>query len=143
MREYCKCSVYDRMSTRPFLTVLEKKWITFQVLYALHRMHKLGICHGDIKVSLRLYNTLFSFSNLVILSFQICMFVTYFFVKCFCYPTSFAGGDHLPSTKSSRKGIMIYVYSSVKFYTIKWTYGRAFLGQSFRRWGWPLRCDGQ
>ncbi|XP_052743636.1 phosphoinositide 3-kinase regulatory subunit 4 [Bicyclus anynana] len=50
MREYCKCSVYDRMSTRPFLTVLEKKWITFQVLYALHRMHKLGICHGDVKL---------------------------------------------------------------------------------------------
>ncbi|KAJ8710173.1 hypothetical protein PYW07_009539 [Mythimna separata] len=50
MREYCKCSVYDRMSTRPFLTTLEKKWITFQVLYALHRMHKLGICHGDIKL---------------------------------------------------------------------------------------------
>ncbi|CAG4938820.1 unnamed protein product [Colias eurytheme] len=50
IREYCKCSVYDRMSTRPFLTVLEKKWITFQVLYALHRMHKLGICHGDIKL---------------------------------------------------------------------------------------------
>ncbi|CAK1543579.1 unnamed protein product [Leptosia nina] len=50
IREYCKCSVYDRMSTRPFLTVLEKKWITFQVLYTLHRMHKLGICHGDIKL---------------------------------------------------------------------------------------------
>ncbi|CAH0696333.1 unnamed protein product [Spodoptera exigua] len=50
MREYCKFSVYDRMSTRPFLTTLEKKWITFQVLYALHRMHKLGICHGDIKL---------------------------------------------------------------------------------------------
>ncbi|KAL0811870.1 hypothetical protein ABMA28_009292 [Loxostege sticticalis] len=50
MREYCKCSVYDRMSTRPFLTSLEKKWLTFQVLYALHRMHKLGICHGDIKL---------------------------------------------------------------------------------------------
>ncbi|XP_047506714.1 phosphoinositide 3-kinase regulatory subunit 4 isoform X2 [Pieris napi] len=50
IREYCKCSVYDRMSTRPFLTMLEKKWITFQVLHALHRMHKLGICHGDIKL---------------------------------------------------------------------------------------------
>ncbi|GBP54418.1 Phosphoinositide 3-kinase regulatory subunit 4 [Eumeta japonica] len=50
MREYCKCSVYDRMSTRPFLTQLEKKWITFQVLYALHCCHKLGICHGDIKL---------------------------------------------------------------------------------------------
>lgn len=61
MREYCKCSVYDRMSTRPFLTNLEKKWITFQVLYALHRMHKLGICHGDIKV--RSYCFLCSFRN--------------------------------------------------------------------------------
>lgn len=62
MREYCKCSVYDRMSTRPFLTVLEKKWITFQVLYALHRMHKLGICHGDIKV-------LYYFDNITMLFF--------------------------------------------------------------------------
>ncbi|XP_048484293.1 phosphoinositide 3-kinase regulatory subunit 4 [Plutella xylostella] len=50
MREYCKCSVYDRMSTRPFLTALERRWVTFQVLYALHRMHQLGICHGDIKL---------------------------------------------------------------------------------------------
>lgn len=50
MREYCKYSVYDRISTRPFLTTLEKKWITFQVLYAMHRMHKIGICHGDIKL---------------------------------------------------------------------------------------------
>lgn len=50
MREYVKYSLYDRMSTRPFLTQLEKKWITFQILYALHQCHKLGICHGDIKL---------------------------------------------------------------------------------------------
>lgn len=50
MREYVKYSLYDRISTRPFLSVLEKKWITFQVLYALYQCHKLGICHGDIKV---------------------------------------------------------------------------------------------
>lgn len=50
MREYVKHSLYDRMSTRPFLTSLEKKWITFQVLCALHQCHRQKICHGDIKV---------------------------------------------------------------------------------------------
>lgn len=52
MREYVKHSLYDRVSTRPFLTSLEKKWITFQVLCALHQCHRQKICHGDIKVSL-------------------------------------------------------------------------------------------
>lgn len=51
MREYVKHSLYDRVSTRPFLTSLEKKWITFQVLCALHQCHRQKICHGDIKVS--------------------------------------------------------------------------------------------
>ncbi|KAJ8665411.1 hypothetical protein QAD02_007073 [Eretmocerus hayati] len=50
MREYVKYSLYDRISTRPFLSNLEKKWITFQVLYALHQAHKFGVCHGDIKL---------------------------------------------------------------------------------------------
>lgn len=51
MREYVKHSLYDRVSTRPFLTSLEKKWITFQVLCALHQCHRQKICHGDIKVN--------------------------------------------------------------------------------------------
>uniref|UniRef100_A0A0C9R475 non-specific serine/threonine protein kinase n=1 Tax=Fopius arisanus TaxID=64838 RepID=A0A0C9R475_9HYME len=50
MREYVKYSLYDRISTRPFLSIIEKKWITFQVLYALHQAHKFGVCHGDIKL---------------------------------------------------------------------------------------------
>lgn len=50
MREYVKHSLYDRVSTRPFLTATEKKWITFQVLCALHQCHKQKICHGDIKL---------------------------------------------------------------------------------------------
>ena len=66
-REYVKCSLYDRISTRPFLSPIEKKWIAFQVLYAVHQCHKLGVinfpfftrmililylkvCHGDIKL---------------------------------------------------------------------------------------------
>ncbi|XP_046685549.1 phosphoinositide 3-kinase regulatory subunit 4-like [Homalodisca vitripennis] len=50
MRGYIKYSLYDRISTRPFLTSLEKKWIAFQLLYALHQCHRLGICHGDVKL---------------------------------------------------------------------------------------------
>lgn len=50
VREFVKYSLYDRISTRPFLTNIEKRWITFQILYALHQCHKVGICHGDIKL---------------------------------------------------------------------------------------------
>lgn len=32
VREYVKHSLYDKVSTRPFLTILEKRWITFQVI---------------------------------------------------------------------------------------------------------------
>lgn len=51
VREYIRHSLYDRISTRPFLTIVEKQWITFQLLYALHQCHKERICHGDIKVN--------------------------------------------------------------------------------------------
>ncbi|XP_050537002.1 phosphoinositide 3-kinase regulatory subunit 4 [Daktulosphaira vitifoliae] len=50
MREYVKYSLYDRISTRPFLTLTEKKFIAFQILFALRQCHTLGVCHGDIKL---------------------------------------------------------------------------------------------
>lgn len=43
MREYVKYNLYDRISTRPFLAPIEKKWIAFQILYALHQCHKVGV----------------------------------------------------------------------------------------------------
>jgi phosphoinositide-3-kinase regulatory subunit 4 len=64
VREYVKHSLYDRMSTRPFLTTIEKKWITFQVLCALHQCHKQKICHGDIKLE----NILITSWNWILLS---------------------------------------------------------------------------
>lgn len=64
MREYVKHSLYDRVSTRPFLSVTEKKWITFQVLCALHQCHKQKICHGDIKLE----NILITSWNWILLS---------------------------------------------------------------------------
>jgi phosphoinositide-3-kinase regulatory subunit 4 len=42
--------VFERpCSTRPFLTSIEKTWITFQLLKAIERCHFYGICHGDLK----------------------------------------------------------------------------------------------
>lgn len=43
MREYVKYSLYDRISTRPFLTMIEKKFIAFQILFALRQCHTLGV----------------------------------------------------------------------------------------------------
>ncbi|KAJ1980792.1 Serine/threonine-protein kinase [Dimargaris xerosporica] len=48
-RQYIYASLYDRISTRPFLQPIEKRWITFQLLCGVRDIHQLGICHGDIK----------------------------------------------------------------------------------------------
>ena len=50
VRQYVKDNLYDRISTRPFLLNIEKKWIAFQLLLAIQQAHKHGICHGDIKL---------------------------------------------------------------------------------------------
>jgi len=50
IRQYVKYSLYDRLSTRPFLSTVEKKWLAFQLLLAVDQVHKLGVCHGDIKL---------------------------------------------------------------------------------------------
>ncbi|KAF3385143.1 Serine/threonine-protein kinase ppk19 [Penicillium rolfsii] len=49
VRQYIHSSLYDRMSTRPFLEDIEKKWIAFQLLCALRDSHSLDVFHGDIK----------------------------------------------------------------------------------------------
>jgi len=50
IRQFVKYTVYDRLSTRPFLTLIEKKWIGFQLMAAVDQAHGLGVCHGDIKL---------------------------------------------------------------------------------------------
>lgn len=49
VRQYFASNLYDRICSRPFLTMIEKKWIAFQILRALEQSHSKGICHGDIK----------------------------------------------------------------------------------------------
>lgn len=49
VRAYVHSSLKERMTTRPFLTVLERKWLTFQLLTALQQCESVGLVHGDIK----------------------------------------------------------------------------------------------
>lgn len=49
MRQYLYSSLYDRMSTRPFLEDIEKKWLAFQLLQAIRDAHAQRVYHGDIK----------------------------------------------------------------------------------------------
>jgi phosphoinositide-3-kinase, regulatory subunit 4 len=49
VRQYINNSVYDRLSTRPFLEDIEKKWLAFQLLCAVRNCHAQNVFHGDIK----------------------------------------------------------------------------------------------
>ncbi|KAM6450001.1 phosphoinositide 3-kinase regulatory subunit 4 isoform 1-T3 [Liasis olivaceus] len=48
-RQYVRDNLYDRISTRPFLNNIEKRWIAFQILTAVDQAHRSGVRHGDIK----------------------------------------------------------------------------------------------
>lgn len=49
VRQHIASNLYDRISTRPFLETVEKRWIVFQLLSGLRDCHSRGIRHGDIK----------------------------------------------------------------------------------------------
>ena len=49
VRAYGKDTLYDRLSTRPYLTDTEKLWIAFQLLCALEQCERAQVCHGDVK----------------------------------------------------------------------------------------------
>ncbi|VDK37365.1 unnamed protein product [Taenia asiatica] len=55
IRDFVDHSLTERLCTRPFLTVDEKRWIAFQLLSAINQLHSstnadsAPRCHGDIK----------------------------------------------------------------------------------------------
>ncbi|TPX06961.1 uncharacterized protein E0L32_011106 [Thyridium curvatum] len=64
VRQFLYNSLYDRLSTRPFLEDIEKKWLAFQLLCALRDCHSRDVYHGDIKTE----NTLVTSWNWLYLS---------------------------------------------------------------------------
>ncbi|KAH8101738.1 hypothetical protein BXZ70DRAFT_970824 [Cristinia sonorae] len=51
IRQWVASSLYDRISTRPFLSPIEKKWLAFQLLTALRDARNRKVSHGDLKTS--------------------------------------------------------------------------------------------
>ncbi|KAI4305247.1 hypothetical protein L6164_028624 [Bauhinia variegata] len=49
LRQHFFHNLHDRLSTRPFLSLVEKKWLAFQLVVAVKQSHDKGVCHGDIK----------------------------------------------------------------------------------------------
>jgi phosphoinositide-3-kinase regulatory subunit 4 len=49
LRQYFHSTLTTRVSMRPFLTSVEKRWIVFLLLQALHQAHSSGVVHLDIK----------------------------------------------------------------------------------------------
>jgi phosphoinositide-3-kinase regulatory subunit 4 len=60
-RPFHKDTLYERLSIRPFLIDVEKRWIAFQLLKALEQCKRVDVVHGDIKS----HNILISSSNWV------------------------------------------------------------------------------
>ncbi|OEL38474.1 putative serine/threonine-protein kinase vps15 [Dichanthelium oligosanthes] len=49
LRQYFFNNLHDRLSTRPFVSQIAKKWLAFQLIHAVEQSHSKGVCHGDIK----------------------------------------------------------------------------------------------
>lgn len=64
VRQYFSCNLEERLSILPFLSALDKRWITYQMLYGLAQLHSVGLCHGDIKPE----NVLLTTTNWAILA---------------------------------------------------------------------------
>ncbi|VDK85564.1 unnamed protein product [Litomosoides sigmodontis] len=48
-RPFQKYTLYDRITTHPYLTDIEKRWIAFHLFKALAQCEYAEVCHGDIK----------------------------------------------------------------------------------------------
>ncbi|KAF9233916.1 hypothetical protein BU15DRAFT_90187 [Melanogaster broomeanus] len=64
IRQWIASNLYDRISTRPFLSIIEKKWIAFSFFTALASAHLQKTPHGDIKST----NILVTSSNWIYLT---------------------------------------------------------------------------
>ncbi|CAN0572550.1 unnamed protein product, partial [Laminaria digitata] len=64
LRQHLHGTLSDRLSTRPFLTDTEKRWLVYLLLRAAAQCHGKGVCRGDIKSE----NVLVSSGNWVLLT---------------------------------------------------------------------------
>jgi phosphoinositide-3-kinase regulatory subunit 4 len=64
IRQWMASNLYDRISTRPFLTSIEKKWITYQLLSAMTEARKRKVslaCGSSVGSDIHKYFSLVRF----------------------------------------------------------------------------------
>ena len=64
IRQFYKYNLKERLYVRPFLTKIEKIWLSFQLLFAINELHSKNFTHGDIKLE----NILLTNNNVLYLS---------------------------------------------------------------------------
>ncbi|KAI9809196.1 MAG: hypothetical protein M1825_002487 [Sarcosagium campestre] len=119
VRQYFYGSLYDRMSTRPFLEDIEKKWLAFQLLSAVRDCHTRQVFHGDIKtenILVTSWNWLFltdfsaSFKPTFLPEDNPADFSYYFDTSgrrtCYLAPERFLGAGELGGRKGKVNGAM-------------------------------------
>ncbi|KAI0978139.1 hypothetical protein GJ496_003751 [Pomphorhynchus laevis] len=50
IRTYTKTTLFERLTVKPYLSKIEKYWITYQLFKALEKCHDSGVYHGDLKL---------------------------------------------------------------------------------------------
>ncbi len=52
LRQHFAHSLFERFDKHPLLTLVEKKWLAFQLVHAVAQMHAVGVCHGASSTSI-------------------------------------------------------------------------------------------
>eukprot|EP00457_Paulinella_chromatophora_P000231 gb/GEZN01000231.1/.p1 GENE.gb/GEZN01000231.1/~~gb/GEZN01000231.1/.p1 ORF type:complete len:1689 (+),score=318.73 gb/GEZN01000231.1/:174-5240(+) len=115
IRQYFAHNLFDRFDTHPYLTLIEKKWITFQLLTALVQMHDAGVRHGDLKTE-NLMITTWGWLFVVDLAWykpaylpvdNPADYTTYFEIssrrRCYLAPERFTHGEDYASTQEEKQ----------------------------------------
>ena len=50
IRQYLTYNLRERIYIEPYLTTIDKVWLSFQIMFALQSMHDNGIYHGHLKL---------------------------------------------------------------------------------------------
>lgn len=50
IRQYYSYNLKERLASMPYLKLIEKKWLAFQMIYSVLQLHNLNYTHNDIKI---------------------------------------------------------------------------------------------
>jgi len=76
IRQYYCYNLRQRFSSMPYLSRIEKLWISFQIIHSVSQIHNKHFCHGDIKPE----NILLTSAMTLFISYYL-LIIYYLFIK--------------------------------------------------------------